>query len=82
MRLRKITYVLFVIIMMFVFSSCKKECKHVSSDWIVDEQKHVQKKVANIKSVQNVTKYLLPKKYLFLDTNTIKMEFVQGVVMY
>ena len=29
MRLRKITYVLFITVMMFVFSSCKKECKHV-----------------------------------------------------
>ena len=82
MRLRKIIYVLFVIIMMFVFSSCKKECKHVSSDWIVDVTETCTKKGANIKSVQNVTKYLLPKKYLFLGTNTIKMEFVQGVVMY
>ena len=44
MRLRKITYVLFVIIMMFVFSSCKKECKHVSSDWIVDATETCTKK--------------------------------------
>ena len=38
MRLRKITYVLFVIIMMFVFSSCKKECKHQSIEWVIDKQ--------------------------------------------
>lgn len=44
MRLRKITHVLFVIIMMFVFSSCKKECKHVSSDWIVDATETCTKK--------------------------------------
>ncbi len=44
MRLRKIIYVLFVIIMMFVFSSCKKKCKHVSSDWIVDATETCTKK--------------------------------------
>ena len=38
MRLRKIIYVLFVIIMMFVFSSCKKECKHQSIEWVIDKQ--------------------------------------------
>ena len=29
---------------MFVFSSCKKECKHVSSDWIVDATETCTKK--------------------------------------
>ena len=29
---------------MFVFSSCKKECKHVSSDWIVDSTETCTKK--------------------------------------
>lgn len=58
MRLRKITYVLFVTIMMFVFSSCKKECKHVSSDWIVDAAETCTKKGSKHKECAKCHKIL------------------------
>ena len=44
MRLRKITYALFIIATVCLFTSCKKECKHVSSDWIVDATETCTKK--------------------------------------
>ena len=44
MRLRKIAYALFIIATVCLFTSCKKECKHVSSDWIVDATETCTKK--------------------------------------
>ena len=38
MRLRKITYALFIIATICLFTSCKKECKHQSIEWVIDKQ--------------------------------------------
>ena len=38
MRLRKITYALFIIATVCLFTSCKKECKHQSIEWVIDKQ--------------------------------------------
>ena len=36
MKLKNITYILFVIVIMFVFTSCNNKCKHKETMWIVD----------------------------------------------
>ena len=38
MRLRKIAYALFIIATICLFTSCKKECKHQSIEWVIDKQ--------------------------------------------
>ena len=38
MRLRKIAYALFIIATVCLFTSCKKECKHQSIEWVIDKQ--------------------------------------------
>ena len=38
MRLRKITYALFIIATVCLFTSCKKGCKHQSIEWVIDKQ--------------------------------------------
>ena len=38
MRLRKITYALFIIATVCLFTSCKKGCKHQSIEWVIAKQ--------------------------------------------
>lgn len=38
MRLRKIAYALFIIATICLFTSCNKECKHQSIEWVIDKQ--------------------------------------------
>ena len=36
MKLRKVPYLLFIIVTICLITSCNKECKHQSTDWIID----------------------------------------------
>lgn len=38
MKLRNIAYALFIIATICLFTSCKKECKHQSIEWVIDKQ--------------------------------------------
>ena len=38
MKLRKVPYLLFIIATICLITSCNKECKHQSTDWIIDKQ--------------------------------------------
>ena len=38
MKLRKVTFLLFIIATICLITSCNKECKHQSTDWIIDKQ--------------------------------------------
>ena len=38
MKLRKVPYLLFIIVTICLITSCNKECKHQSTDWIIDKQ--------------------------------------------